>query len=171
MTDDQKLRQFAEMLVQDHQGFLQKLDQFSKGQRGGKVIQSSVTDQGNAVRGGADRAAAKSSAGVSAAQHADGVIGRDQEVPPQLVQVMDQAHENMMNMTKEMLQKHEGQDFRMAFLGQQILAHTMMLAQLQAIESTGPQELQSLAQQAIGKTQNHLTKAKELANKNKDSNE
>ncbi|MGV3486288.1 MAG: DUF4142 domain-containing protein [Planctomycetaceae bacterium] len=128
-TDDQEVKQFAEMLVKDHQAFIQKLDQLPKGQQETK------------------------------------------SVPHQLVQVMDQAHDNMLKMTKEMLQKHQGQDFRMAFLGQQIVAHTMMLSQLQAIESSGPPELQSLAQQGIEKTQSHLQKAKELANKNKDANE
>ncbi|WP_037254155.1 DUF4142 domain-containing protein [Rhodopirellula europaea] len=91
-----------------------------------------------------------------------------QRVPTQLCQIADQACDNAMKMTKDMLTKYEGQDFQMAFLGQQCVAHTMMLAELKAIESTGPQELQPVAQEAISKVEKHLEKAKQLAKKLED---
>jgi predicted outer membrane protein len=91
-----------------------------------------------------------------------------QRVPTQLCQIADQACDNAMKMTKDMLTKYEGQDFQMAFLGQQCVAHTMMLAELKAIESTGPQELQPIAQEAISKVEKHLEKAKQLAKKLED---
>ncbi|MCC9642846.1 DUF4142 domain-containing protein [Rhodopirellula sp. JC740] len=89
-------------------------------------------------------------------------------VPQQLCQIADQACDNAMRMTRDMLNRYEGQDFQMAFLGQQCVAHTMMLAELKAIESTGPQELQPLAQEAISKVESHLGKAKQLAKKLED---
>ncbi|WP_047812714.1 DUF4142 domain-containing protein [Rhodopirellula islandica] len=91
-----------------------------------------------------------------------------QRVPAQLCQIADQACDNAMKMTKDMLTNYEGQDFQMAFLGQQCVAHTMMLAELKAIESTGPQELQPIAQEAISKIEKHLEKAKQLAKKLED---
>ncbi|MEO9590102.1 DUF4142 domain-containing protein [Rhodopirellula bahusiensis] len=93
---------------------------------------------------------------------------KGQRVPAQLCQIADQACDNAMKMTKDMLTKYEGQDFQMAFLGQQCVAHTMMLAELKAIESTGPQELQPIAQEAISKVEKHLEKAKQLAKKLED---
>ena len=84
-------------------------------------------------------------------------------VPGQLIQIMDQACENSLKMTKDMLQKYEGQDFSMAFLAQQCFAHTMLLAELQAIQSHGPEELKSLAAESATKAQSHLDKAKQLA--------
>lgn len=89
-------------------------------------------------------------------------------VPKQLVQIAEQACENALQMTKEMLSQYEGQDFNRAFLGQQIVAHTMMLAELQAIESTGPQELQPIAQEASTKVEEHLKTAKQIANRLED---
>lgn len=93
---------------------------------------------------------------------------KGQRVPTQLCQIADQACDNAMKMTKDMLTKYEGQDFQMAFLGQQCVAHTMMLAELKAIESTGPKELQPIAQEAISKVEKHLEKAKQLAKKLED---
>ncbi|TWT91887.1 DUF4142 domain-containing protein [Neorhodopirellula pilleata] len=89
-------------------------------------------------------------------------------VPQALCQVVDQASENALMMIKEMLSNYEGQDFNMAFLGQQSVAHTMMLAELKAIESTGPNELQSVAQEMSKKVEKHLKKAKDLAKKLED---
>lgn len=81
---------------------------------------------------------------------------------------MEQACENSLQMTKEMLQDYQGQDFQMAFLGQQIVRHVNMLAELQAIESTGPQELQPIAQTAIQKVKSHLEQSKQLAQRFED---
>lgn len=67
-----------------------------------------------------------------------------------------------------MLGEYQGQDFNMAFLGQQCVAHTMMLAELKAIESEGPQEMRSVAQEAKTKVEQHLEKVKQLAKKLED---
>jgi len=86
-------------------------------------------------------------------------------VPQQLCDIADRACENAMQMTKEMFDNYDGQDFNMAFLGQQAVAHTMMIAELKAIESTGPETLQPFASQAVSKQQKHLEKVKRLAEK------
>ncbi len=86
----------------------------------------------------------------------------------QLCKFGEQACDNALKMTKEMLGSYEGQDFNMAFLGQQCVAHTMMLAELKAIESVGPQELKQIASRAAGKVQQHLDKAKSIAQKLED---
>ena len=89
-------------------------------------------------------------------------------VPPMLCTVLEKACENNLEMTKQMLQKYEGQDFKMAFLGQQIVAHTACLAELKAIESFGPAQLKAIAQQASPKIQEHLDMAEQLAKKFED---
>jgi predicted outer membrane protein len=86
-------------------------------------------------------------------------------VPPELCEIMSQACENNLQMTKDMLSKYEGQDFQMAFLGQQAVAHGMMLAELKAINSTGPDSLTSFTETAIKKIESHLEKMKQLAKK------
>ncbi|TWT72862.1 DUF4142 domain-containing protein [Allorhodopirellula solitaria] len=89
-------------------------------------------------------------------------------VPKQLCEIGEKACDNALKMTKEMLGNYEGQDFSMAFLGQQCVAHTMMLAELRAIESSGPEELQPVAAEAANKVEKHLEEAKKLAKKLED---
>lgn len=84
-------------------------------------------------------------------------------VPHELCKIAEKACENSLAMTKEMLTQYEGNDFNMAFLGQQCVAHTMMLAELKAIESDGPKELNEFAKEARNKVQEHLEKCKKLA--------
>ncbi len=89
-------------------------------------------------------------------------------VPQMLCTIMDEACDNNLEMTKKMLQEHDGQNFKMAFLGQQIVAHTACLAEMKAIESSGPEPLKSLAKQAAPKIQEHLDMAKQMAKKFED---
>lgn len=96
------------------------------------------------------------------------VQSSSQMVPHELCKIAEQACENSLQMTKELLNEYEGQDFDMAYLGQQCVAHTNMLAELKAIESTGPQELQALAQEASTKVEQHLEKCKQIAKKLED---
>ncbi len=139
--------------------------------------------QRNAQRGQAGDAArstegqAGQQAGQQPGQPGQGQgIGREAQmagrggsvVPQQLCAIMEQACENNVQMTKKMLQEHQGQDFQMAYLGQQIVAHTAAMAELQAIESAGPPELKAVAQQATPKIQEHLEMAKKLAKKFED---
>jgi len=90
------------------------------------------------------------------------------QVPHQIVAVLDQAADTELQMTKEMLSEHQGQDFEMGYLGQQIMAHTCMLAKLQALKNAGPQELQQLVTQGEQTTRNHLDMAKQIAEQLKD---
>lgn len=89
-------------------------------------------------------------------------------VPPQLLAIGNQACDNALEMTKEMLSNYQDQDFAMAFLGQQVVTHTMALAELKAIQSTGPEELSSFTNEAIDTIEQHLEKTKQLAKKYED---
>lgn len=186
-SDNEQLKQFAQMLVKEHQACNQKLRESSGlnigNNRSSDVRQSQTTPDTrentpnardeNRVAQNTPRTDTGAKAGENTEQknaargegRREGAEAgnRNAMVPGQLVQIMDQACDTSLNMTKEMLQKYEGQDFAMAFLGQQCVAHMMMLAELQAIQSHGPEELKSLAGEAAEKVQTHLDKAKQLA--------
>ena len=134
-TDNEEVRQLAQMLIDDHQTLNQDL----------KKIEM------------------KSNASTSTTKSSSTAM-----VPHELCQIAEQACQNTSTMMKEMLDKHEGQDFNMAFLGQQCIAHVMMLGELKAIETHGPTELRQFANQAATKVENHLEKAKQLAKKLQD---
>ena len=138
-SDNDEVKELAKTIVKDHEALNQKLQSGKQGQGKGREDKNITAANAQAAT-----------------------------VPEQLCKIGEQACQNALEMTKEMLSKKEGQNFNMAFLGQQIFAHTMMLAELKAIESVGPQELQSVAQEAIQKTESHLKTAKELAMKLED---
>ena len=189
--EDQGFREFTQMVIEDHQVLNQQLDKFvsASGRETGAAPANSNREgnitaptpqnreqpnnnrpnqdpaQRDATRGQAGDAARPTDAPVREGQLAN---GRGVMVPQQLCAIMEQACENNLEMTKKMLQEHEGQDFQMAYLGQQIVAHTAALAELKAIESAGPAELKAVAQQATPKIQEHLDMAKKLAKKFED---
>ena len=165
-SNNQEVKQLAQTLIQDHQAFNQTLQQHaSRSQLG----QSQTSSESNVTTG--------NQPGTQSQQHRGQQPGErmtaspENTVPRQLCQIGEQACDNALKMTKDMLNQYEGQDFDMAFLGQQMVAHTMLLAELQAIESSGPQELQPIVQQASGKVKSHLAHAKQLAQKFEDDRE
>ena len=94
--------------------------------------------------------------------------GAGNRVPQQLVAILDQTCDTELQMTKEMLGKHEGQDFDMGYIGLQIVKHTCMLAELQAIKNSGPQDLQQLVTEGEEVTRQHLEEASKIAHSLKD---
>jgi len=86
-------------------------------------------------------------------------------VPQELLKISEQACENSLKMTKEMLGKYDGEKFNMAFVSYQCVVHNMMLAELKAIESVGPKELNEVAKNEIITAEKHLEKFKQLAKK------
>ncbi len=157
-TDNEDVKQLTKTIVQDHQALNQKLQKMAgKHDESSKMQQNSQNAQGsqNATSGNRQTGQTLTSS-------------QSPTVPKELTKISEQACENALEMTKEMLGKYEGQDFNMAFLGQQCVAHTMMLAELKAIESAGPQELQQIAQEASQKVEQHLEKCKQLAKKLED---
>lgn len=165
-TDNAELKQLAQTIVQDHQALNNELQQHLN-EKSSSRTQSSRTDRTNRSdlnRDRADRDVAATRPKLRGGDNSD----TQATVPPQLCEIGEQAHDNALQMTKEMLGNYQGQDFNMAFLGQQLVAHTMMLAELKAIQSTGPEELHEIAGKAISKVEGHLDRAKQLAKKLED---
>ncbi len=169
-----EVKQFAQMMIKDHQQALQELQRQQQNGAGSQNAASqSNADSANAngqatadeqALGNAQRGLNQA---VNANQSNQGqarFAGYQQDqVPQQLVQVIDKTCENSLQQSKEMLQQHSNKDFDMAYIGHQIVMHSMMLAELQAIESEGPKQLQPLIQDARRKTESHLQEAKQIA--------
>lgn len=166
-SDNQEVQKFAQMLIQDHQALNQTLKQHAGSSQAGQS-QTHSLQAGQTQTGQTQDRTGQQPAADSQTRSDRMTQWSDQTVPKELCQIGEQAYDNALKMTKEMLNRYEGQDFNMAFLGQQTIAHTMLLAELQAIESNGPQSLQPIVQQASSKVQMHLEKTKQLAKKFED---
>ena len=147
------VKQFAQKMVQAHTQLNQKLQQLLSGQS-----PAGQQDRPGAAANAADRAPVARPA----------TAGQQPEVPPQLAQVARQSAQNYLQMTKQMLQRYEGQDFDMAYMGSQVVLHTRMLSDLQAMQGVGSPQFQQLVSQAEQATTEHLQTAQQLARKFED---
>ena len=160
-TKNDDLKNLTAMLVKDHQALSQELQKYcdmnaASAQRGQN--QSAANQLGNQTPGGAQTQTRL-------------IDSQSARVPQELCDVAEQACDNSLKMAKEMLSKQEGRDFELAFLAHQCFAHSQMLAELNAIESEGPQELRPIAQKAGQTIEQHLEKAQQLVMKMRDDSD
>lgn len=177
-AQNEQVKQFAQMMVKDHTDYLQKLSQFAPD------VTAKLHDDGTASRQsqvGATSIADRQAQTDPARQQPQTDLNRQQgqtgsdrgNVLGQRagqgsgqqiseIQFEQEVGKECLKMTKEMLTKHEGTNFDHAYLGQQIVAHTRMLATLKGLESSASGEMASTINQGIQTTQQHLEKAKSL---------
>lgn len=188
-----EVRQFAQMMVEEHTELLGKLKQFNPqipdadrsqlrsaqatgrdGQPG--TAQTPQRDRGVARTGGTSRTESTSRTGEANTQRQEEVAQTGFTTQGRaasggqgaLVSVIQDAAQQKLQMTKETLNKYEGQDFDMGYLSQQVHAHVGMLAHLKAMKGKGPSEFQQLVDDGITATDEHLQDAKNLAKKLED---
>lgn len=80
-----------------------------------------------------------------------------------LLSIKQRAVGNQLQMTQQMLDEYSGQDYDMGFLGNQIVAHTWLAAELQALEGIGPQPFQQIVRQTQESVDQHLKTARQFA--------
>lgn len=177
-TDNSELKQLAQTIVQDHQALNKEMEQRLNDRKATQAAQKrstrSASNQNPSYRNNSNQPSRTTGTERDVATTRPNLNdrsrrpGKQPTVPQEFCEIGEKASENALKMTKEMLGNYEGQDFNMAFLGQQLVAHTMMLAELKAIQSTGPNELHEIAGKSITKVENHLDRAKQLARKLED---
>ncbi len=161
-AENENVKQFAQMLVNDHQKAIQKLQQHAKpgmGLEGSGQTTVSIQSTGN------DQYASDQSA--TAQQYTANRADLDRDAGSsgaydQILKLQQQATQECLTMTKSMMQEKQGAEFDKAFAGSQIGAHVGMLAKLKASEQHASSELASILQESQQMTKNHLEQAKQL---------
>jgi predicted outer membrane protein len=175
-STNQEVKQFAEKLIQEHQQLDEKLKQlapeaaarFADRPRAGGRLADRLTDRLDAERS-ADRPASDRPANDRPAQIR--TAARDaaaHDALTKLCMINHKACENHRQMSKQMLESYQGQDFDMAFLGMQIGQHAWLLSELKALDGVGTPEFQELVVQARQNVEQHLQHAKTLSKKFED---
>lgn len=154
-----QVRQLTETLIKDHQQLNESLKKLANNDSHKSSQDHSDRDYQKASNENRDQS-------KRSKHNASTVM-----VPKELCRLSEEACDNALKMTKQMLQEKEGDSFDMAFVGQQCVAHTMMLAELKAIQNDGPQELQEITEEAIEKTEQHLDRLKQLTDKLSDEDD
>jgi predicted outer membrane protein len=175
----QPLKQFAQKVAQGHQQLNQQLLQAMPALQALDQIQLAGGQQADGQQAGGQQAGGQQAGGQQAGgQQAGGQQadwGTDEMLSQlrqdgfldgaalRLLSIKKRAMENQFQMTQQMLDQHSGQDYAMGFLGNQIVAHTWMAAELDAVEGIGPQSLQQIVQQTKQAVNEHLETAKQFA--------
>ncbi len=80
-----------------------------------------------------------------------------------LIDITRRSVENNFEATQEMLSQKQGEEFDRCYIGMEIVAHTLMISELKAVQDVGPQEFTSIVTDAEQKLATHLSKAKQIA--------
>jgi predicted outer membrane protein len=189
-ANNAEVKQLAQTIVQEHQQLNQKLKPFLPPEAVEKIDNMSGPASGAGSRPGDNRNDPTSA--QRRENRGDGQDQRNQQgqqdprnqqgrtggqpmqgnadsFMKQLCEIEHQAAKKHMQMTSEMLQRQQGQDFDMAFLGLQIGAHTWLVAELEAIESVGQDDFQSVTKLALEASRDHKEKAQQLAQRLEDN--
>lgn len=175
-SSNQEVKQFAEKLIQEHRQLDQKLQQlapaaaerFAERRRPGGRLVDRLADRLDVERS-ADRPASDRIVNDRPAQirtSARDVAAHD--ALNKLCMINHEACENHRQLSKQMLESYQGQDFDMAFLGMQIGQHAWLLSELKALDGVGTPEFQEVVTQARQNVEQHLQHAQMLSKKLED---
>lgn len=193
-SQDQRVKEFAQQMINDHTQFLNDLQKFATDQglrlEGAQQTASGArgaADQnaaGNAARDAANRPNANRTIADANRDRADandvGDATRTAARPDltgqrmgglenELLALAKEAHEECLRITTQDLGKYQGHEFDAAFVGVQLGMHTGMLAHLKAAEKHVDGEFQALLQKGIQTTMQHKQHAEQLMDQIKDA--
>lgn len=187
-SENPEVKKFAQMLVQDHQQLVEKLQQLKQGQAATPQPDQSLSTEtrieSQAQSSDTTRLPGSPGAGQPRASDETPTIearpgirdtsetvtidapagqGRQRNTAvAQLIELDRQIAERCLNALKEELQQKQGAEFDMAFVGSQVGGHMQMQAALEVLGQQGPERIQQVAQEALPKVQAHLEHAKQL---------
>lgn len=167
-AENPQVKQFAQMLIDDHQKAIQKLQPLAKpgiGLNEGSQTASARASQGaQSSQQSASQQAGSAQPGAQqyTANRPNLERGAGSSIADQILQIDQQAAQECLRMTKSMLEEKQGAEFDKAFAGMQVGAHVGMLAKLKASEQHASGQLASVVKESQQSVQNHLEQAKQL---------
>jgi predicted outer membrane protein len=173
-SQNPQVKQFAQMLEQDHQKIVQQLEQLAGGQasqtstRTDSQSQISASGQNDAQRQPSDTTRLPGSPGATQttrSQTQTEAYGSQEMTGPiaQLAQIEKQIGERQKQAMLDELQQKSGAEFDKCYVGSQVSSHMQSLAALEVISQQQQGKLAQVAQQAQPTVQQHLDHAKQLA--------
>lgn len=178
-TQNEKVKEFARMLVTDHQQFLQKLQQYAPSsdqirfteERASTSANSNVEQAAGTARRDArvqqtagneeDRARADRDRPNREERQANRAERRaGTEIDP--VQLHRELAAQCLADTKQMLTESKNKNFDECFVGHQIAMHGAMISKLKVLERHSSDELAQILADGRKTTQSHLDKAEQL---------
>ena len=174
-SQNPQVKQFAQMLEQDHQKIVQQLEQLAGGQAGQTTTRTesqyqstSASGQNDAQRQPSDTTRLPGSPGATQttrSQTQTEAYGSQEMTGPiaQLAQIEKQIGERQKQAMLDELQQKSGVEFDKCYINSQVGSHMQSLAALEVISQQQQGKLAQVAQQAQPTVQQHLDHAKQLA--------
>lgn len=176
-TQNQKVKDFAQMLVSDHQKFLQKLQQYAPSADQIRFTEEQASASGSNVEQAAGTARPNARIQQTAGEEARDRATSDRpnrdvretnqaerrtgtEIDP--VQLHRELAEQCLADTKQMLTESKDKNFDECFVGYQIAMHGAMISKLKVLERHSSDELAQVLADGRKTTQSHLDKAEQL---------
>ncbi|HEX6961464.1 MAG TPA: DUF4142 domain-containing protein [Lacipirellula sp.] len=165
-----QVKQFAQMMVEEHQQAVQQLQQAApevaslnlqltaQGGQGATTGAGSRTQAATSAQPGEATQSTVSATAGNQRSSAAGQGGQQQ----QMVQFAKDVAQNCLQLTQQELGRKQGMEFDKAYIGQQIVAHTGMLAELQAAQQYASSEMRPIIQQGTQMTEHHLAQARQI---------
>jgi predicted outer membrane protein len=176
-SQNPQVKQFAQMLIEDHQTAIQRLQNYSgtsqqdrnirpagyTGQEGGR--QSSASNQPRfSQNSGTNEAGDRSRNEPSSATGQSGTrMSGDDSTLRELANIQRQVAERSQQALREKLQSKQGAEFDQCFVGSQIFGHMHMLSELEVVQQQASGQLRQFAQESQPKVKQHLDQAERLA--------
>jgi predicted outer membrane protein len=160
-----QVKQFAQMMVEEHQQAISKLQQAAPQVASLNLQLTSTQGQRtDAATGGTARTDATSGAASATATgnqrtSASGAQGGGQE---QMVQLARDIKQECLNLTQAELGRKQGAEFDKCYIAQQLVAHTGMLAELRASQRHASGQLQPILKEGAQMTEHHLAQARQI---------
>ncbi len=151
-ASSQEVKQFAQKMVKEHTALIQKLQKFTD-ERETPIAGTESREQQRP----------ETQPGQRVEERVAGFRGDNEAAHAAMEKIGKKAGEIHLKMTKELLNEYQGQEFDMAYIGQQISAHSQMLANLKAMEEHTTGEFQTVVKEGIQATEQHFKEAKQLS--------
>jgi putative membrane protein len=152
-----QVKQFAQMMVEEHQQAVSQLQQASPQLQSLNLELTSTQGGQSATRPGAGQTAS-----VSGNQR-NSATGAQSGGQQQMVEFARTVKQNCLNLTQADLGKKQGAEFDKCYIGQQLVAHTAMLAELKAAQQfVQNEQLKPIIQQGTQMAEHHLAQARQI---------
>lgn len=145
-AEDSKVKEFAKKMAEKHEECESKLQRFAPQ---AASVQLDGGSRDDSVR----------QASTASGFDDQSLTG---ELSDELFKLERRAAEECLSLTKKQMDELDGKDLDKAYIGQQIGAHTAMLAKLSASENAASGDLKQLIKEGKDETKDHLEKAKKI---------
>jgi predicted outer membrane protein len=166
------VKQFAQMMIEEHQKAISQLQKAAPSvanmnlkltSSNANASAASAGTTSDPARAGEARSASTQSGSPAAAnQRTSASDGQGGSEDSQMIQLARETKQECLNLTQTELGRKQGDKFDKAYIGQQLVAHTTMLAQLRAAQRHVSGQLQPILQQGVQMTEHHLAQARQI---------